>query len=98
MPIAVLVNPKERTLMEQSLSYLREILSAHTENDAVGRRLYKRLSTHDFKSDQIFAWQLTQEESNYLNKVLEEAIEYSKQEQDEERARQLNEVYEQLFI
>lgn len=84
--------------MEQSLNYVREILSAHTENDAVGRRLYKRLSDHDFKSEQVFAWNLTQEESNYLNQILEEAIEYSRQEQDDERARQLNEVYEQLFV
>lgn len=84
--------------MEQSLNYVREILSSHTENDAVGRRLYKRLSDHDFKSEQGFAWNLTQEESNYLNQILEEAIEYSRQEQDEERARQLNEVYEQLFV
>ncbi len=87
--------------MDQSLGYLREILSAYSENDendVVGKRIYNRISTHDYPSEGKFVDQLSQAESHYLNRVLKDAIKYSKQEQDYERVRQLNEVYELLFI
>lgn len=84
--------------MDQSLGYLREILSAYSENDTVGKRIYNRISNHDYPNEGKFVEQLTQEETRYLNKVLKDAISYSKQEQDYERAHQLNEVYELLFI
>ena len=86
--------------MDQSLGYLREILSAYSENDEndVGKRIYNRISKHDYPSEGKFVNQLSQVESHYLNRVLIDAIKYSKQEQDYERARQLNEVYELLFI
>ncbi|MFY4776614.1 sigma-G-dependent sporulation-specific acid-soluble spore protein CsgA [Metabacillus sp. RGM 3146] len=84
--------------MDQSLGYLREILSAHTEFDEVGKRLFDRISTYDYSTEGEFARNLNQEESNYLNQVLAEAIRYSNQEQNYERACQLNEVYELLFI
>jgi|1186.fasta_scaffold723002_1 hypothetical protein len=84
--------------MDQSLGYLREILSVHTENDAVGKRLFNRISTHDYPTEGKFVWDLTQEENNYLNRILVEAIDYSNQEQDYERAHQLNEVYELLLL
>jgi len=84
--------------MDQPLGYLREILSAHTENDAVGKRIFNRISTKDYPTEGKFVRDLTQEENNYLNRLLAEAIEYSNQEQDYERASQLNEVYELLLI
>lgn len=84
--------------MDQSLGYLREILSGHTDNDAVGKRLFDRISTHDYPTEGKFVEGLTQEENNYLNQILTEAIDYSNQEQDYERSRQLNEVYELLFV
>jgi Minor curli fiber component A len=84
--------------MDQSLGYLREILSAHTENDSVGKRIFDRISTHNYPTEGKFVEELTQEENNYLNQILNEAIDYSNQEQDYERARQLNEVYELLFV
>ena len=84
--------------MDQSLGYLREILSAYSENDTVGKKIYNRISHQDYPSEEKFVEQLTQEETHYLNRVLKDAIKYSKQEQDYERAHQLNEVYELLFI
>ena len=84
--------------MEQSLGYLREILAAHTENDEIGKRIFNRISKHDYSSEEEFSRGLSQEESHYLNAILKEAIDYSRQEQDPERVRQLSEVYEQLFI
>lgn len=84
--------------MDQSLRYLREILSAYSENDSVGKKLYNRISKYDYSSEEKFVEQLSQHESHYLNQMLRDAIQYSKQERDDERARQLNEVYELLFI
>ncbi|MBM7694470.1 hypothetical protein JOC77_003931 [Peribacillus deserti] len=83
--------------MDQSLGYLREILAGHTENDAVGKRLYDVVSCRDFSTDGAFVDELTAEENDYLNNILSEAIDYSKQEGDLERAKHLNEVYELLL-
>ena len=38
--------------MDQSLGYLREILSSYIENDdAVGKKIYNRISKHDYPSE-----------------------------------------------
>ncbi|MCU9613226.1 sigma-G-dependent sporulation-specific acid-soluble spore protein CsgA [Caldibacillus lycopersici] len=84
--------------MEQSLGYLREILAAHTEDDVVGKKIYQRIRNRDYKDEHQFVMELSQEESTYLNQILKEAIDYSRQEQDYERMQQLNDVYEQLFV
>jgi len=84
--------------MDQSLGYLREILAGYTENDTMGKRIFDKISNRDYATEGRFVEDLTQAESNYLNHVLVDAIKYAKQEQDDERAHQLNEVYELLFI
>ncbi|KAA9025663.1 sigma-G-dependent sporulation-specific acid-soluble spore protein CsgA [Niallia endozanthoxylica] len=84
--------------MDQSLEYLREILSGHTENDQVGKNLYAKICSHQYASEGKFVRELTQEENDYLNQILTEAIDYSKQEKDYVRARHLNEVYELLLV
>ena len=84
--------------MEQSLKYLREILSSYIEDDPVGQRIYKQLATTNYAKEVNFVEDLNQEEINYMNKMLQKAIHYSEQEQDTERAQQLTEVYELLFI
>jgi hypothetical protein len=83
--------------MDQTLGYLREILAGHTDV-MVGKEIYKLLSDKEYSTEAAFVRELTQEEAKYLNRILIEAIEYSNQEQDYERARQLNEVYEILTI
>jgi hypothetical protein len=83
--------------MEKSLGYLREILAGHTENDAVGKRLYDRVSSQNYQDDESFTFDLTAEENNYLDHILKEAIDYANQEKDEERSQQLNAVYELLM-
>ncbi|WP_026694601.1 sigma-G-dependent sporulation-specific acid-soluble spore protein CsgA [Peribacillus kribbensis] len=83
--------------MDQSLGYLREILSGHTGQDAVGKRLYARLSKKNYPDETAFVDELTAEENDYLNNILKEAIDYSDQEKDYERSKQLNEVYELLM-
>lgn len=84
--------------MEQSLKYLREILAAHVDRDVLGRSIYERLSTYEYETEEAFVEDLTTKESHYLNAILTEAIDYSNQEQDKERARQLSDIYEVLFI
>ncbi|MEH6948100.1 sigma-G-dependent sporulation-specific acid-soluble spore protein CsgA [Bacillus sp. JJ634] len=84
--------------MDQSLGYLREILAGYTENDAMGKRLFDKVSNRNYVTEGQFVEDLTQVENNYLNRVLVDAIKYANQEQDTERAHQLNEVYELLFI
>lgn len=82
--------------MDQSLGYLREFMSGHAD-DKVGKAIYRMITKNNYSSEGQFVKELSEEEISYLNKLLEDAIEYSKQEQDTERARQLNEVYELLF-
>ncbi|AZV41938.1 sigma-G-dependent sporulation-specific acid-soluble spore protein CsgA [Peribacillus asahii] len=84
--------------MDQSLGYLREILAGYTENDAMGKRIFDKISNRNYVTEGQFVEDLTQVENNYLNRVLVDAIKYANQEQDAERAHQLNEVYELLFI
>ncbi|CAH0344335.1 sporulation protein [Bacillus sp. CECT 9360] len=84
--------------MNQSLAYVREILAGHTENDTIGKKIYDKISNKQYDTERLFVKNLTAEEMYYLNQVLEEAIEYSNQEQDHERSKQLTEVFELLMI
>lgn len=84
--------------MKQSLGYLQEILSAHAEDSSIGENIYNRISDKNYASGEQFVRDLSESESQYLNRILEDAIAYSNQEQDEERARQLNEIYELLYV
>ncbi|SFB94380.1 sigma-G-dependent sporulation-specific acid-soluble spore protein CsgA [Peribacillus sp. B-H-3] len=84
--------------MDQTLGYLREILSGHTDSDHAGKILYHKLVKNNYKDEEAFVRDLSSSEGDYLNKVLKEAIDYSEQEGDSERAGQLNEVYELLIL
>lgn len=84
--------------INQPLGYLREILAGHTDNSTIGKEIYDKLTKSGHSTEEYFVRSLTGEEMYYLNSVLVEAIDYSNQEQDYERARQLNAVYEILTI
>ena len=84
--------------MNQSLGYLQEILSAHTEDSKIGKSISDRISKYQYTSDEQFARDLSVGETHYLNRILKDAIAYSNQEQDQERSRHLNEIYELLYI
>jgi hypothetical protein len=86
--------------MDQSLAYLREILSLHTENSDIGKELYDKLTNGNYTGEgQLqFVRELSEDEMSFLDHVLKEAIAYSKHAQDSERANHLNEVYELLFV
>ncbi|WHY84178.1 sigma-G-dependent sporulation-specific acid-soluble spore protein CsgA [Neobacillus novalis] len=83
--------------MDKTLGYLREILSNYTDEHIEGRQLYRKLLEGHYASEGAFVRDLNQKESHFLNKILPTEISYAKEEQDEKRAYQLNEVYELLF-
>lgn len=83
--------------MEKTQAYLREIISNYTETYPLSKKIYDRLEQGQYPSEGDFVKDLTAEEIEFLNKILPEAIEYAKNELDEKRAHQLNEVYELLY-
>ncbi|MFS0638268.1 sigma-G-dependent sporulation-specific acid-soluble spore protein CsgA [Mesobacillus foraminis] len=83
--------------MEKTLAYLRETLSNYTEKDPVSVTLMNMIENGNYSSEGALVRDLTFEQNDYLNKILQWEIEYAKNEQDEQRARQLNEVFELLF-
>ena len=84
-------------IMDQTLGYLRETLSNYTEEHSEGRHLYRKLEEGHFTSEGSFVRHLNSSEVDFLNKILPNEIKYAKEEQDEKRAHELNEVYELLF-
>lgn len=83
--------------MDKTLGYLREILSNYSDGHSDGRHLYRKLSEGNFSNEGDFVRHLTQKEINFLNDMLPGEINHAKEEQDEKRAHELNEVYELLF-
>ncbi|ETI68205.1 sigma-G-dependent sporulation-specific acid-soluble spore protein CsgA [Neobacillus vireti] len=83
--------------MDKTLGYLREILANYTDEHTEGRHLYRKLLEGHYASEGAFVRELSQKESHFLNKILPTEINYAKEEQDEKRAYELNEVYELLF-
>ncbi|MFP7299407.1 sigma-G-dependent sporulation-specific acid-soluble spore protein CsgA [Neobacillus niacini] len=83
--------------MDKTLGYLREILSNYSDQHSEGKQVYRKLSEGKFTSEGEFVRQLSQKEINFLNEILPQEINYAKEEQDEKRAHELNEVFELLF-
>ncbi|MCM3692532.1 sigma-G-dependent sporulation-specific acid-soluble spore protein CsgA [Neobacillus niacini] len=83
--------------MDKTLGYLREILSNYSEQHSEGKQLYRKLSEGRYSTEGDFVRQLSQKEIAFLNEMLPQEINYAKEEQDEKRAHELNEVFELLF-
>jgi len=83
--------------MDKTLGYLKETLSNYTDDHSEGRFIYKKLGEGTYHSEESFVRDLTQKEIHFLNNILPREINYAKEEQDEKRAYELNEVYELLF-
>ena len=85
-------------IMDNTLGYLREILANYNdEHHSEGRHLYRKLTLADFPGEGSFVKHLNQAEIDFLNKILPKEINYAKEEKDEKRAHELNEVYELLL-
>ncbi|WML47963.1 sigma-G-dependent sporulation-specific acid-soluble spore protein CsgA [Neobacillus sp. PS3-34] len=83
--------------MDKTLGYLREILSNYTEEHSMGRHIFHKLEKNEYNSEGSFVRGLNFEEIEFLNEILPKEIQYAKDEQDEKRAYELNEVFELLF-
>ena len=84
--------------METTLAYLREILSNYTDyHDETPRHIYKKLLNKPYQSEEEFARDLSEEETDFLNRILPHEIKYAMEERDFKRVHELNEVYEQLL-
>lgn len=84
-------------IMDKTLGYLREILSNYTDNHTDGKQVYQKLIRGHYHSEGDFVRDLSSKEMDFLNKILPDEIKYAREEQDEKRAYQLNEVYELLL-
>jgi hypothetical protein len=83
--------------MDKTLNYLREIVSNYTEEHSTGKQIYQKLMKGTYTSEGSFVRDLNQKEISFLNKILPKEINYAKEEQDEKRAFELNEVFELLY-
>jgi hypothetical protein len=83
--------------LDKTLGYLRETLSNYTDDHSEGRHIYRKLSEGRYASEGSFVRDLNQKEIAFLNRMLPKEINYAKEEQDEKRAHELNEVFELLF-
>lgn len=83
--------------MNQPLGYLKEILSNYTDRSDTGKEIYSIIREYDFTSEEAFITKLSDEQINFLNKILPDEISHAKEAEDTERAGQLNEVYELLY-
>ncbi|MHC0038415.1 sigma-G-dependent sporulation-specific acid-soluble spore protein CsgA [Pseudoneobacillus sp. C159] len=83
--------------MDRTLGYLRETLSNYTEQYSIGQQIYTKMKQQNYSSEGAFIKDLSEEEIDFLNKILPDEIQYAKAEQDEKRAYELNEVFELLF-
>lgn len=82
--------------MDVTLGYLRESLSNHLENE-VCQRICKKMLGKRYVNEEEFIKDLDDNEMSFLNHVLEKEIKYAQNEQDQKRAKELNEVYELLL-
>jgi len=83
--------------MNKPLAYLREILSNYTDRSDTAEFIFNKIEQGNFSSEESFARSLSDEENNFLNSILPEEIKHANNEDDDTRAKQLNEVFEQLF-
>nr|WP_087973562.1 sigma-G-dependent sporulation-specific acid-soluble spore protein CsgA [Oceanobacillus rekensis] len=82
--------------MDQTLQYLRESLSNYIEND-VCQQILSKIETGRYANEESFVSDLDGQEMDYLDMVLEQELDYAKNVQNDDRVKELNEVYEQLF-
>lgn len=83
--------------MNQPLGYLKEILSNYTDRSDLAEEIYRVIRKYDFTTEESFVQKLSAEQIDYLNRILPDEINHAKEAADQERALQLNEVYELLY-
>lgn len=89
-------------IIESSLHYLKETLSAYldeddNENKQMYGQLLKKLEEKKYDSEEQFLNELEEVETEFLNTLLENEINYASSAQDEVRFKELNDIFVQLF-
>lgn len=83
--------------MNQPLGYLKEVLSNYTERTHIAQSIYEIIKQYDFTTEEEFVSKLSNEQINFLDKILPDEINHAMEVQDEVRVAQLNEVFELLY-
>ncbi len=83
--------------MIKTLGYLRESISNYSDEQEDAKSILRKLTDKNFENEQSFVRHLSEEEVEFLNKVLPDEINYAMEEQDYKRVHELNEVYELLY-
>ncbi|HEY4600019.1 MAG TPA: sporulation protein [Cerasibacillus sp.] len=83
--------------IEQTLLYLRESLANYVNDNKVSKKIYLKLRRGNYKDERDFVEDLTEREVSYLNKLLAQEMHYAKNNDDQVRLSQLNEIYELLY-
>ncbi|WP_019156082.1 sigma-G-dependent sporulation-specific acid-soluble spore protein CsgA [Robertmurraya massiliosenegalensis] len=83
--------------MNQPLGYLKEVLSNYTDRSDVCQEIYSIIREHDFTTEESFVRKLSNEQIDFLNKILPDEIDHAREVEDSERVEQLNEVFELLY-
>ena len=76
--------------MNQTLAYLREVLSNYVDQHKIAKEMYQSLEKNHYSNEKEFAESLSETAIDYLNEILPDEINYAKEEQD-------HEIYEQLY-
>lgn len=80
-----------------SLRYLRESLSNYEGNDDIIERINVKLASKSYGNQIEFIEDLDEDEMTYLDRILEQEINYARSAHDEVRSKELNDIYELLF-
>lgn len=63
----------------------------------MAKEVYAKIKDKDYQTEESFVRDLSEEQTNFLNEILPDEINHAKDADDEQRAYQLNEVYELLL-
>ncbi len=83
--------------MIQPLAYLRETLSNYLNEHEICQRIYEKIMKASYKDEDAFVDDLSEDEMRYLNDILPDELNYAKEEQDEKRFNELNDIYGRLL-
>lgn len=82
--------------MEQTLAFLRETLSNYLNEHELSQRIYEKINKVTYKDEDAFVNDLREDEMRYLHDILPEELRYAKDEQDDKRYSELNNIFSRL--
>ncbi|OLO42722.1 sporulation protein [Alkalihalophilus pseudofirmus] len=83
--------------MDKSLGYLQEALSNYIEKYPTCQGVFNKLEQKKYSTEVEFVEDLAEEEIKVLELILKHEMNHARNEDDQVRTHELNEVYELLF-